>query len=76
MYDADEMKKIYETGRGGFKVRGKYTYDKAYNCIDITQIPPTTNCESIIEKVIELVSKKSNRNQRHPRSETGRDGRK
>ena len=74
MYDADEMKKIYETGRGGFKVRGKYTYDKAYNCIDITQIPPTTNCESIIEKVIELVKLKKITEINDIRDETGRDG--
>ena len=74
MYDADEMKKIYETGRGGFKVRGKYTYDKAYNCIDITQIPPTTNCESIIEKVIELVKLKKITEINDIRDETDRDG--
>lgn len=74
MYDADEMKKIYETGRGGFKVRGKYTYDKAYNCIDITKIPPTTNCESIIEKVIELVKLKKITEINDIRDETGRDG--
>ena len=74
MYDADEIKKIYETGRGGFKVRGKYTYDKAYNCIDITQIPPTTNCESIIEKVIELVKLKKITEINDIRDETGRDG--
>jgi len=55
LYDRAQMEKIYETGRGGFKVRGVYTYDKANNCIDITQIPPTTTSEAIIEKVIELV---------------------
>jgi len=55
LYNRAQMEKIYETGRGGFKVRGVYTYDKANNCIDITQIPPTTTSEAIIEKVIELV---------------------
>ena len=55
LYDRAQIEKIYETGRGGFKVRGVYTYDKANNCIDITQIPPTTTSEAIIEKVIELV---------------------
>ncbi len=55
LYDRAQMEKIYETGRGGFKVRGVYTYDKTNNCIDITQIPPTTTSEAIIEKVIELV---------------------
>ena len=55
IYDKDELEKIYSTGRGSVKVRSKYTYDKTYNCIDITQIPPTTTSEAIIDKVIELV---------------------
>ncbi len=55
LYNRSDIEKIYETGRGGFKVRGVYTYDKSQNCIDITQIPPTTTSEAIIERVIELV---------------------
>lgn len=54
IYDKDELEKIYETGRGSVKVRAKYSYDKSYNCIDITQIPPTTTSEAIIDKIIEL----------------------
>lgn len=55
IYDKDELEKIYATGRGSVKVRSKYTYDKSYNCIDITAIPPTTTSEAVIDKVIELV---------------------
>ena len=58
LYNRDEMEKIYETGRGSFKVRGVYSFDKSQNCIDITEIPPTTTTEAIIEKVIELVKQK------------------
>lgn len=58
LYDRAQMEKIYETGRGSFKVRGTYTYDKANNCIDIKSIPPTTTIEAIIEKVVELVKAK------------------
>ncbi len=58
LYNRAEMEKIYETGRGGFKVRGVYSYDKSNNCVDITEIPPTTTSEAIIEKVIELVKLK------------------
>ena len=58
LYDREAMEKIYETGRGGFKVRGVYSYDKSNNCIDITEIPPSTTSEAIIEKVIELVKAK------------------
>ncbi len=58
IYDRKEMEAIYESGRGSFKVKGVYTYDKSQNCIDITEIPPTTTTEAIIEKVIELVKSK------------------
>lgn len=58
LYDRDETEKIYETGRGIFKIRGVYSYDKSQNCIDITEIPPTTTSEQIIEKVVELVKAK------------------
>lgn len=55
IYDKEELDKIYNTGRGSVKVRARYTYDKQYNCIDITQIPPTTTSEAVIDKIIELV---------------------
>ena len=58
LYNREQMEKIYETGRGSFKVRGTYEYDKANNCIDIKSIPPTTTTEAIIEKVVELVKAK------------------
>lgn len=55
IYDKDELDNIYRTGRGSVKVRAKYKYDKAYNCIDVTEIPPTTTSEAIIDKIVELV---------------------
>ncbi len=58
LYDRETIERIYETGRGGFKVRGVYNYDKSANCIEITEIPPTTTTEAIIEKVIELAKAK------------------
>ena len=58
LYNRADMEKIYETGRGSFKVRGVYQYDKSENCVEITQIPPTTTVEAIIEKVIDLVKLK------------------
>lgn len=54
IYDKDELEKIYETGKGSVKVRAKYSYDKSYNCIDITEIPPTTTSEAVIDKIVEL----------------------
>ena len=55
VYDDEEMKKIYETGRGSVIVRGKYTFDKDNRCIEVTEIPPTTTVEAIMDKVLELV---------------------
>lgn len=54
LYDKDELDKIYETGKGSVKVRAKYSFDKSYNCIDITEIPPTTTSEAVIDKIVEL----------------------
>ena len=55
IYKREDLEKIYDTGRGSVKVRSVYTYDKANNCIDVTQIPYTTSIEAIIAKVTELV---------------------
>lgn len=55
VYNQDDLNKIFNTGRGSIKIRSRYTYDKEYNCIEITEIPPTTTIESIIDKVIELI---------------------
>lgn len=55
IYDDMDMKKIYENGTGSFKLRSKYQYDKKNNCIEVLEIPYTTNVESIIEKIIALI---------------------
>ena len=53
IYDAEEMRNVIDSGRGSIRVRAKYSYDKSNNCIDITEIPPTTTAEAIIEKMVE-----------------------
>ena len=55
VYDRASLEEIYSSGRGSIKIRAKYTYDKSNNCIDITEIPPTTTSEAIIDKIIEKV---------------------
>ncbi len=74
LYNREEVEKIYETGRGSFKIRGVYAYDKTANCIDITEIPPTTTSEAIIEKVVELVKQKKITEINDIRDETGLNG--
>ena len=74
IYDRKVIENIYDTGRGSIKMRGRYTYDKYANCIDIMSIPQTTTCEAIIEKVIELVKGGKIREIADIRDETGIDG--
>lgn len=74
IYDKDALESIYRSGRGSFKVRARYTYDKSQNCIDITQIPPTTTVEVIVEKVVDLVRQGKIKEISDIRDETGLDG--
>lgn len=55
LYNKAEMEQIYEKGKGSFKVRSKYTFDKKHNRIEITEIPYTTTAEAIIEKIIDYM---------------------
>ena len=54
LYDKEKIDEIYKTGRGSVRVRSRYAYDKKNNCIDITEIPPSTTVEAVIDKIIEL----------------------
>ncbi len=74
LYDRAEMENIYRTGRGGIRVRAKYAYDKENNCIDVTQIPPTTTIEAIIDKIIDRVKAGVIREISDVRDETGLAG--
>ncbi len=51
IYDRDAMREIYETGSGAVPIRSRYNYDKAANCIEITQIPYSTTIEVILNKI-------------------------
>ena len=53
--DPEELGRIYETGRGGVKVRAKYRYSKSENIIEIFEIPYSTSLETILDKVSELM---------------------
>ncbi len=55
IFDEAEMRKIYATGRGSFKVRAKWQYLRKENLIEITEIPYTTTIEAIIDKIADLV---------------------
>ena len=74
VYSEAQMREIYETGRGSFKLRAVYNYDKKNNCIDITQIPYTTTSEAIIGKIMELIKANKLKEISDARDETGLDG--
>jgi len=74
VHDRAALDEIYRTGRGPVKVRARYAYDKAQHCIDITQIPPTTTIEAIIEKVVDCIKQSRLKEISDIRDETGLDG--
>ncbi len=74
LQNQSDLKNIYRTGRGSVRVRSRYSYDKSANCIDITQIPPTTSIEAIIEKVIEVVKLGKVKEISDIRDEQGKEG--
>ena len=74
LYDRKQMEEIYSTGKGSFKVRAKYSYNKKDNCIEISEIPYTTKIEAIIDKIASLVKEKKIIEISDVRDETGLEG--
>ena len=74
IYNEDEIDKIYKTGRGSFKVRSKYRFDKKNSLIEVYEIPYSTNIESIIEKIINIVKQNKIKEINDIRNETDLNG--
>lgn len=74
IFNEKEMREIYETGRGSFKVRAKYRYDKKNNCIEIFEIPYSTTVEAIIEAIVALVKRGKIKDITDVRDETDLEG--
>ena len=74
IYDYEQMKAIYSTGDGSFKIRSRYNYDPAENCIDIYQIPYSTTIEQIINKVASMVKEGRLKEVVDFRDETDKEG--
>lgn len=55
IYDEEQMRAIYRTGRGSFKLRACYCYDKSSHIVEVTAIPYTTTVEQIIDDIAKLV---------------------
>lgn len=74
LYNKEQMKAIYDTGKGTFSVRAKYRVDKAKNLIEITEIPYSTSVEAIIDNIADLVKSKKASEIADIRDETDLDG--
>lgn len=74
IYNRKDLEHIYKTGRGSFKLRAKYRFDKENSCIEIFEIPYTTNIESIIDKILTLVKGGKIRDITDVRDETDLNG--
>ena len=74
IYDAEQMRQIFESGDGSFKIRSRYSYDADANCIDILQIPYSTTIEQILNKISALVKEGKLKEVVDFRDEIDRDG--
>lgn len=55
LYDREQMRRIYETGYGSFKMRARYEYVKKNNCIDVLEIPYSSSIEAIMKKATDMI---------------------
>ncbi len=55
IYNRETMREIYRTGHGSLRLRARWRYDKAENCIEILQIPYSTTIELIMKKLTQLI---------------------
>ena len=74
VYEPDQIRKVYETGKGSIKLRAKYSYDAKNNCIEITEIPYTTTVEAIIKEIADLIKDGKLKEVNDSRDETDIDG--
>ena len=74
IYDRSAMESIYRTGRGSVVLRAKWRYVPKENLIEITEIPYTTTCEAILDKVAELIKNGKIREINDMRDETDLSG--
>jgi DNA gyrase subunit A len=72
--DRDEMKALYEAGRGSFKVRAKWRHDAKEGVIEIFEIPYSTTVEAVIDAVGKLIKEGKLRDVADMRDETDLSG--
>ncbi len=55
IYDAEKMRRIYETGQGSLSLRARYRIHKKDQIIEIFEIPYSTSIEGIVDELSSLV---------------------
>ncbi|MBO4406877.1 MAG: topoisomerase IV, partial [Clostridia bacterium] len=74
VYDKKALSEIYETGKGSFRLRAKWKYDKKQSLIEITEIPYTTTVEAVKDKIVELFKAGKLKEINDVRDETDKSG--
>ncbi len=74
IYNPSDIKRIYQTGKGSFKLRSKYRYDAQNNCLEIYELPYTTTAEAVIDKIVDLVKSSKLKDITDIRDETDLNG--
>ena len=54
IYDREQIKRVYETGKGPIKLRAKYVYNEEENSIEILEIPYSTSIEAITKEITDM----------------------
>ena len=55
LYDREQMRRIYETGVGSFRMRAKYELNTKDHSIDFLEIPYSSSIESIMKKATDMI---------------------
>ena len=74
LYDEQQFREIYSTGRGSFRLRARWRYLKESNLIEIYEIPYSTSTEVIMDKVADLIKQGKIREISDMRDETDLGG--
>ncbi len=74
VYEREQMKKVYETGKGPVKIRAKYVYDEQENCIEVIEIPYSTSIEAIKKDILDMVKEGKVKEITEVRDEIDKDG--
>ena len=74
VYDREQMRRVYETGKGPIKLRARYSFDENENCIEISEIPYSTSIEAITKDIQDLFKEGKLKEITDVRDEIDKDG--